>query len=142
MEIVELSDDSHARHVWLRWIGLEQPPPAPDAWVPIVRALRISDPSRGTSRVGDRLVEELGKAKIAAYQRTYIWDNSSVSLYGQVTGGVETHVAVLVHERDRAAAVQIARELDRSLEREAAAGALSDEELTRAALEAGPAPEE
>jgi hypothetical protein len=56
-------------------------------------------------------------------------------------------VAVLVHSRDRARAVEIAAEFEHELERQRLtrerelASTTDDEELTRQALEAGPSPE-
>jgi hypothetical protein len=137
MEIVEMSDESHTRHKWLKWAGLEQSPPQPDSWVPVVRALSLSDRVRGTSNLGDRLVDLLGKAKIEAHQRPYTWDNISLDIHYVPRGSVETHVAVLVHPRDQASAIQIAVDFQKTLDQELQTGMPSDEELTRAALEAG-----
>jgi hypothetical protein len=54
---------------------------------------------------------------------------------------METHIAVLVHERDHARAVAIAVELDKTLEHEETQ-LISDAELTQEALDAAEPPEE
>jgi hypothetical protein len=136
MEIVE-TETSPEQHVWLKWMGIQEPPLEADSWVPVVRGLTDldADPSQpGMSAVGARLVKLLSDAGIEARQRSYEFDESYVSLYGG-SGEIETHVAVLVHERDHTRALPIAVELDKTLE------AVSDAELTREALDAGPPPE-
>jgi hypothetical protein len=137
MEIVE-TETSPKQHIWLKWMGIQEPPLEADSWVPIVRGLTDldADPSQpGMSAVGARLVKLLGDAGIDARQRSYQFDESYVGLYGLGGGGLDTHVAVLVHERDQQRALPIAVELNKTLE------AASEAELTREALDAAPPPE-
>jgi hypothetical protein len=136
MEIVE-TETSPKQHIWLKWMGMQEPPLEAESWVPVVRGLTDldADPSQpGMSAVGARLVKLLGDAGIEARQRSYQFDESYASLYGG-SGDVETHIAVLVHERDQPRALPIAVELNKTLD------AASDAELTREALDAGPPPE-
>jgi hypothetical protein len=141
MEIVEGSD-SPKQHKWLRWVGLQDPPPEADSWVPVVRGLQISDVKTHTSTLGARLVDRLSDAGIQAQQRSYEFNDrsagvQSVSGLPGLAGHIVTRVAVLVHNRDRERATQIAIELDR----ESKSQTISDEELTRLALDAGRPPD-
>jgi hypothetical protein len=137
MEIVE-TETNPKQHVWLKWMGIQEPPLEADSWVPIVRGLSDldADPSQpGMSAVGARLVKLLGDAGIDARQRSYQFDESYVSLYGRGGGSMDTHIAVLVHERDHKRALPIAVELTKALD------TVADDELTKEALEAEPPPE-
>ena len=131
MEIVE-TDSSPKQHVWLKWMGLQEPPIEPDSWVPVVRGLTnldVDPASPGTSTVGARLVKLLSDAGIEARQRSYQFDESYVTnIYSDEKGEMETRIAVLVHERDHARAVAIAVELDKTLEGEETK-LITDEEL-------------
>jgi hypothetical protein len=141
MELVEPT--SEPRHSWLDWLGLQEPPPEPDTWVPVARAFEVDELETSSSSVAARLVEALRAAGIQASQRSYAFDTSVVpgalagAPFSTVGGGMETRVAVLVHNRDRAQAAKIAAEFQRV----ANEPLISDEELTRRALEAGPPPE-
>jgi hypothetical protein len=143
MEIVDASGVPK-QHKWLRWVGLEEPPPEADSWVPIVRGLAVSDHETHTSSLGARLVELLSEAGIRAQQRSYEFNDVSVGTE-HVTGlagfggRVVTRVAVLVHSRDRERAIQVAVKLEHEVERHEH---VSDEELTRLALGAGPPPDD
>jgi hypothetical protein len=137
MEIVE-TETSPQQHIWLKWMGIQEPPLEAESWVPIVRGLTDlgADPSQpGMSAVGARLVKLLAAAGIEAHQRSYQFDESYVSLYGGGGGNMDTHIAVLVHERDHERALPIAVELNKALD------TVADEELTKEALEADPSPE-
>ena len=144
MEIVE-TDTGPKQHVWLKWMGLQQPPVEADSWVPVVRGLTDLevDPSNpGASTVGTRLVKLLNDAGIEASQRSYQFDESYVTnIYSDARGEMETRVAVLVHGRDHARAVAIAVELNKALEREDTK-LVTDEELTQAALDGTDPPQE
>jgi hypothetical protein len=152
MEIVEASD-LPKQHKWLRWAGLEAPPLEADSWVPIVRGLACSDRDAHTSSTGTRLAQLLGAAGIEAQQRSYQFDDLDspgqtisglIGFRGSMGGRMVLRVAVLVHNRDRERALQIAVELNQQDETERAQRApwISDEELTREALEAGPPPDD
>lgn len=137
MEIVD-TETSPKQHVWLKWMGIQEPPLEADSWVPVARGLtdlRVDASDQEVSPVGAELVKRLGDAGIEARQRTYEFDESYVSLMGGGGGAMETHVAVLVHERDHARALPVAAEFNQELE------TVSDDELTKEALEAAPPPE-
>jgi hypothetical protein len=137
MEIVE-TETNPKQHIWLKWMGIQEPPLEADSWVPVVRGLADLDldPAHpGLSPVGAELLKRLGEAGIEGRQRSYQFDESFVSLYGGAGGHVETHVAVLVHERDHPRALPIAVAFNKELE------TVTDAELTKEALEAGPPPE-
>ena len=140
MEIVEPSDTR--KHKWLEWLGLEEPPPEPDSWVPIARGFHIDDFKTGSSSAAARLVDRLSGVGIQARQRSYELDAAvetaeSVAVIGDIDsfGGNFKRVAVGVHNRDRARATEIALKFEHESELNLTA---SDEELTREALEAGP----
>ena len=139
MEIVERSGERKP-HRWLKWAGLEAPPLEADSWVPIVRGLTVSDAATHTSTLGTRLVGLLGDAGIEAQQRSYQYDDSLPMPFGSI-GSLETRVAVLVHNSDVARATEIAAQLNETLDEETNERRVSDEELTRQALEAPPSPE-
>lgn len=135
VDVVDPSDSSKHRHRWLEWLGLQAPPPEADTWVPVARAFVSSTDA-------SRLVERLGAAGIDGRQRSYSFDNTRPSLIGAGwSGEVEARVAVLVHDRDCPRALEIARELEGEQHGRAGRPGISDEELAREALEAGPPPE-
>jgi hypothetical protein len=144
MEIVEPSDGTE--HKWLEWLGLEEPPPEPDSWVPVARGFHIDDVKTGSSSAAARLVDQLSGAGIQARQRSYELDAAietaeSLTLFGgggSLGGGSFRRVAVGVHNRDRARATEIATQFEHQSELDSTR---SDEELTREALDAGPPPE-
>jgi len=144
MEIVEPSDGRE--HKWLEWLGLEEPPPDADSWVPVARDFQIDDVNAGSSSEAARLVDQLSRAGIQAQQRSYELDaavetEESLNLFAggaAVSSESFTHVAVGVHNRDRARATEIVRQFEHESELELKK---ADAELTRQALEAGPQPE-
>jgi hypothetical protein len=124
----------------LKWVGLQQPAPAPAEWVPLVQNLSITDTRTGTSRVGDRLVKLLGEAGIPAQQRSYdavCWTDTDAGwgpgtlMFGTV------RLAVLVQSRDHTKAVTVAQELAKAMA-DAKGEPVSAEELERMALDTGP----
>jgi hypothetical protein len=144
MEIVEASDSRE--HKWLEWLGLEEPPPEADSWVPVARDFQIDDVNARSSSEAARLVGQLSRAGIQARQRSYELDAAvetaeSLTLFAggaSVSSGSFTHVAVGVHNRDRARATEIVRQFEHDSELELRK---LDAELTHEALEAGPSPE-
>lgn len=141
MEFVDPSDAHRHQHRWLEWLGLEEPPPESDTWVPVVRGCHVD--KTGSSRTASRLVDQLSTAGIEARQRSYEFDTSSYAAVGMFNGGVVTRIAVLVHNRDRARASEIAAKLVEELKQESKRGPeVSEAELTQLALDAGPPPEE
>lgn len=107
----------------------------------------MSDGEAHTSATGTRLVGLLSDAGIEAQQRSYEFDAPSsggqtVGFAGNLGGQMVARVAVLVHNRDRERAVQIAREMNQQLERARRSPPIADDELMREALEAGPPPDE
>jgi hypothetical protein len=144
VEILTPEEQAKHHHAWLEWIGLEEPPPEPDSWVPVVRGLTLDHPRTGSSTLGSRLVDELAAAKIEAHQRLYEFYNVTPGSLLPRSGEVSA-VAVVVHNRDLAAAGPVAAALADVLEHEPPPAVepesgLSDDELTRIALEAGPPP--
>jgi hypothetical protein len=145
VEILEASGDP--KHRWLEWFGLQEPPAEPDSWVPVARGFGIDEFKTGSSKLAVRLVDVLSGAGIQAHQRSYEFDATRGVRVFSGASGVVKRVAVLVHSRDRARAVEIAAEFERELERQRLEGerelvsASDDEELARQALEAGPPPE-
>jgi hypothetical protein len=142
MEIVDPSGVPE-QHKWLRWAGLEEPPAEADSWVPIVRGLAVSDAATHMY-LGARLVDLLSEAGIRAQQRSYEFNDVSVGTehvtgLAGFSGRVVTRVAVLVHSRDRERAIQVAVKLEHEIERDEH---VSDKELTRLALDAGPPPDD
>jgi hypothetical protein len=138
MEIADPSGEAYKRHKWLERLRLEPPPPHPESWVPVVRALKLTDSANGTSNLGDALVDLLSKAKIEAVQHPYVWHRTRVSAAtGLSSGSVKSQVAVMVHARDLAPAIAIATDLQKRVEEISQASLPSAEELTRQALEAG-----
>jgi len=167
VELVEPSQDHE--HKWLERLGLQEPAPGPDSWVPIARAFAVDDAPTNSSNIAADLVSRLGAAGVEACQRPYQLDTTRISdpfllrgrikptdgvmIAGDVSpitigGGLVTRVAVAVHDRDRAKGAQIAAEFERELERQRSAiqhqphaSLVSDVELARMAMEAGPPPE-
>jgi len=123
-------------HKWLKWVGLEEEPEEPDAWDPVVSDLAVEDPEEGSSEAASQIEAALAAAGIQAHRRVYIApDQSSTGWYGlNFSGGPgpssRVRAAVLVHHRDLERATSV---IDAQFTPEA----ISDEELTRQALEAG-----
>lgn len=145
MELVDRSGNPAHRHVWLERLGLEESGPEPATWVPIARAFEMDEVATRSSRVASRLVVLLSRADIPAQQHPYEFDELQRGRRGFSHERV-TRVAVLVQHRHFAQAVEIAAEFQHGLgleeqlrERESL---VSDEELAREALDAGPPPEE
>jgi hypothetical protein len=142
VEIVDPSELTQHHHVWLQWLGLQEPPPEADSWVAVVRGLTIDQPG-SSSKVGARLVDALDTAGIFSAQRLYEFYDVVPGGYIPQTGMV-SYVAVVVHDRDLTRARQIAVDLQAKLTTEPSelhnASGLSDAELTRLAEEAGPPP--
>jgi hypothetical protein len=146
VEIVEPADNT--KHRWLGWLGLQEPPPEPDSWVMVARGFGIDELKKDSSAIASRLVDLLSGAGIQAHQRSYEFDTTRVTggLSG-ATGGMVKRVAVLVHNRDRLQASEVAAEFEHELERERLeqgrelASATFNDELARDALEARPLPE-
>jgi hypothetical protein len=109
------------KHTWLRWLGLQEPPLEPDSWVPVARGFGTDDFRTDSSEMASRLVGLLSGAGIQAHQRSYEFDATRVAgaaLVGASAGGMVKRVAVLVHDRDRARATEIAAEFEHELERQ------------------------
>jgi hypothetical protein len=146
MEIVSPAELAKHHHVWLEWLGLEAPPPDADSWVAAARGFLLDGLGADSSRLAGQLVDALEKAGIEARQRLYQFYNADpgtgIGILGQ-SAEMETCVAVVVHDRDLAKANTVAEGMKDELQREAqepVQGDLSDAELTRDALEAGPPP--
>ena len=123
-------------HEWLKWVGLEEEPEDPDAWDPVARDLPVENPDTHSSEAASQIASALSAGGITAHQRTYVApDQSSSGWYGlNFDGGPgpssRVRAAVLVHHRDLERATQLVTE-------QFMPDPISDEELTRQALEAG-----
>lgn len=138
--MAERSDTPKRR--WLKWVGLQESPPDPDAWASIVTGIRIDNPATGTSDSAAGIVEILRRAGIEAQQQVYaLPDQVKLSSIGGVDGSPgpdaadRLRVSVLVHNRDLERATGLP-ELQQEL-RHRQVSPLSDEELTRQSLQAG-----
>jgi hypothetical protein len=94
------------RRSWLQRLGLQEPPPDPDAWVEVA-SFRI-DSDQG-SRSAARAVATLGRAGIEAQQRPYVLpDPGTAVLVSGAPDPVERiRVAVLVRNGDRHHATEL-----------------------------------
>lgn len=149
MEIVNPAD--RGGHRWLRWVGLQGPPPEPDSWVPVAGGFRPdaaqapAQPETAlatdwTSGDATKLVDALSQVGIEARQRPYSFSGVSPTPGSATTmdTGAEAHVGVLVHERDRSRALPVVAEFKRDFdkaERESYE-TLTEKELTRQAMAA------
>jgi hypothetical protein len=144
VEVVESSESPKHRHTWLEWLGLEEPPPEPDSWIPVARGFGVEDSMTQSSILASRLVDLLTGAGIDAHQRSYKFMTGSWSLTS-VAGGSVTRVAVLVHNRDRERATEIATELKQKLDRQGQELEhrldSAEQDLAREPLDADPPPE-
>lgn len=105
----------HYGHKWLKWLGLEEPPADPDAWMAVVQDLPVENIETGYSAMAHRLTEALTAAGIEAHQRAYARpDQGNTSSFSMRTliGGDPTaarvRIAVVVHSRDLERARQVA----------------------------------
>ena len=106
MEIARPEDD--AKHHWLAWLGLQEPPPTAESWMPVARAFRIDAPDNTSSMAGE-LVKTLQGEGIDAQQRSYaLTPRGQYWPSGTADRGLTVSVAVGVHNRDRARATEIA----------------------------------
>lgn len=91
------------KHRWLAWVGLQEPPRDPDAWVPVATG-RVDDSETGASGYASAIVQALADAQIEAHQRPYVVpDNTGMAaalLVSNRSAADRVRVAVLVHSRD------------------------------------------
>jgi hypothetical protein len=82
--------------------------------VPVARGFDIDEFKTDSSQIASRLVDALSGAGIRAHQRSYGFDTTrpGAALVGASAGGMVKRVAVLVHNRDRARATEIAAEFE------------------------------
>jgi hypothetical protein len=92
---------------WLKWVGLQEPPVDPEAWMAVVQDLTVDDVETGLCEKAALIAEALKAAGIEAQQRAYVRADqgrlSGVawgSLVGGASAGDRVRVAVLVHNRD------------------------------------------
>ena len=95
------------QHRWLKWVGLQEPPVDPEAWMAVVKDLAVDDAETGVCVAASRVTEALKAAGIEAHQRAYVrTEQGRVSgmAWGAFVGGTpaadRVKVAVLVHNRD------------------------------------------
>ena len=130
------ADEHPHEHKWLEWVGLEEAPEDADAWDAVASDLPVENPEARASQAGSQIAAALDAAGIRARQRIYVApDQSSTGWYGlSFDGGPgpssRVRAAVLVHHRDLERATKLVAEQFTPDE-------ISDEELTRQALEAG-----
>jgi hypothetical protein len=94
-------------HKWLKWVGLQEPPVDPEAWMAVVKDLGVDDAETGVCVAAARVTEALKAAGIEADQRAYVrTEQGRVSgmSWGAFVGGTpasdRVKVAVLVRNRD------------------------------------------
>lgn len=91
------------KHRWLAWVGLQEPPAGPDAWLPVATG-RVDDSDTGASDYASAVVQALADAQIEAHQRPYVVpDNTGLAaaLFASNRSAADrVRVAVLVHSRD------------------------------------------
>ena len=92
---------------WLKWMGLQEPPIDPDAWMAVVQDLGVDDTETGFCEEASRIADALNAAGIEAQQRAYAradqGRNSGFTLQAFVGGlpaANRVRVAVVVHSRD------------------------------------------
>jgi hypothetical protein len=95
------------QHRWLKWMGLQEPPVDPEAWMAVVQDLAVDDVETGLCEKAALVAEALKEAGIEAQQRAYVRaDQGRISgvawgaLVGGASAGDRVRVAVLVHNRD------------------------------------------
>ena len=121
------------QHRWLKWVGLQEPPVDPDAWMAVVKDLAVDDAETGVCVAAARVTEALKAAGIEAEQRAYVRTKQgrvSGMSWGAFVGGTpaadRVKVAVLVHNRDLERARSVVAGLGEYREVE---NRLADEEL-------------
>jgi hypothetical protein len=121
------------QHRWLKWVGLQEPPVDPEAWMAVVKDLAVDDAETGVCEAASRVAEALKAAGIEAHQRVYVrTDQGRVSgmSWGAFVGGTpaadRVKVAVLVHNRDLEQATSVVAGLGEYREVEVR---LADQEL-------------
>jgi hypothetical protein len=98
------------KHRWAAWMGRQEPPPNPEAWVPVATG-RVDDTDTGASNYAATITQALTDAGIDAQQRPYVVpDNSGLAaavLLVNRSAAERVQVAVLVHTRDLARANEV-----------------------------------
>jgi hypothetical protein len=91
------------KHRWLAWVGLQEPPPDPEAWVPVATG-PVDDSGTGASSYASTISQALTDAGIEARQRPYVVpDNRGLAaalLVVNQSAADRVRVAVLVRARD------------------------------------------
>jgi hypothetical protein len=54
VEIVGPSDGVDHGHAWLKWLGLQEPPPGADSWVPVARGSHLDEVAEGVDQIATR----------------------------------------------------------------------------------------
>lgn len=135
-------DSNTPKRRWLKWVGLQESEPDPEAWTAIATGIPIDEPATGTSDTAAGIVEILRRAGIEARQQVYVLPDQVKLTIGPGVAGdsgpdpaSRLRVAVLVHNRDLERATGLP-ELQQEL-RHRQVSPLSDDELTRQSLQAG-----
>lgn len=92
---------------WLKWIGLQEPPIDPDAWMAVAQDLGVDDAESGFSEAASRIADALKAAGIEAHQRVYARPDQGrtsaftlQALVGGLPAANRVRIAVVVHNRD------------------------------------------
>jgi hypothetical protein len=117
-----MSDSSQIpKHRWLKWVGLQEPPVDPDAWMAVAKDLGVDDAETGFCEQASRIADALKAAGIEAHQRVYARPdqgrNSGFTLQAFVGGlpaANRVRVAVVVQNRDLERAQKLVAELQMS----------------------------
>lgn len=90
-----------ARQRLLKLMGLVEPPPDPDSWVPVVADLQIDDAETGSCEAADRIAERLESAGIEVRRQPYVVADTGLrSFIGGRPVDNRLRAAVLVRSRD------------------------------------------
>lgn len=85
-------------HRWLHWLGLDEPPPDPAAWIPVATDCPVEDPVKGSSETAGKIVKVLADGGVEAHQRAYVRADQMALVGPEAADRIR--VAVLVHNRD------------------------------------------
>jgi hypothetical protein len=92
---------------WLKWVGLQEPPIDPDAWIAVAKDLGVDNAETGVSEEASLIADALKAAGIEAHQSVYARPdqgrNSGFTLQAFVGGlpaADRIRIAVVVHHRD------------------------------------------
>jgi hypothetical protein len=103
---------------WLKWVGLQEPPIDPEAWMAVAQDLGVDDSEAGSSEVATQISEALTAAGIESHQRVYARPDAGrtsaftlQALVGGLPAANRVRIAIVVHNRDLERAKSLVAEL-------------------------------